>query len=457
MKNPFDPATAEHAEWERQEAAERAQRDTDGTRVPNARRPEQAKGQRDSQDTETPEQRDARLLGVIRDGTWLDAQTFPPLRYAVDDLLPEGFTVLVGPPKVGKSWLVGNLLLAVASGGTALGCIHLTGKRPVLYLALEDGDRRMQSRCRRLLGDEPLPPLFHYVTRVQPGEVLPTIDAFLRRHPDTALVVIDTLGKVMPPAGPNETTYQRDYRVGGRIKAIADGLPGLAVVAVHHDRKAEAEDFVERVSGTNGLAGSADTIIVLARKRQSTSGLLMVTGRDVPEAEYALTMVDGTHWQLDGQDLAEAAENAREREEDASGQLSDTSAQIIRFVREHPDGVTRKEVVDKFGDNAGRYLARHTDAGWLERIGRGKYRVPTVPTSFSQVNAGTERDSDSAVSRTLSRSRTVPEEQGTGQGEQRSPFPPLSVGNGERRCLACQGPIDPAAGDVHPGCEGVRR
>lgn len=67
--------------------------------------------------------------------------------------------------------------------------------------------------------------------------------------------MLDTLGKVMPEARVGESAYQRDYRIGGRLKRIADEWPGLAVVVVHHDRKAAAEDFVDSVSGTNGLAG----------------------------------------------------------------------------------------------------------------------------------------------------------------------------------------------------------
>jgi len=57
------------------------------------------------------------------------------------------------------------------------------------------------------------------------------------------------------------------------------------------------------VSGTHGLAGAADTIAVLARKRQSAEGSLKITGRDVPENEYGLTIQDGMAWQLDGADL----------------------------------------------------------------------------------------------------------------------------------------------------------
>jgi AAA domain/Transcriptional regulator, AbiEi antitoxin len=335
------------------------------------------------------------LLAQVRTGTWLDSQAFPPLRYAVTGVIPEGFTVLAGAPKAGKSWLLLAVQLAIASGGRALSAIPTGAPRRVLYLALEDGDRRMQDRCRQLLTGEPIPPLFCYLTRIEPGTVVATIEAFCERHPDTALVVIDTLGKVMPPPMPTETTYGRDYRVGGRLKAIADARPGLAVVASHHDRKAGSEDFVERVSGTNGLAGAADTVIVLARKRQSPDGLLMVTGRDIPEGEYAITMSDAGTWALDGDTLAQAAAAARHRAEASEG-LSDLTVQILGFIRDAGQ-VTAGQVTAAYGENSRRYLTRLVDTGRLERVGRGVYSlppVPSVPLSQSQVSASELWDSD---------------------------------------------------------------
>ena len=227
---------------------------------------------------------DDELLAGVHDGSWLDEQEFAALRYAIDGLIPEGLTILVArPPKAGKSWLILDLLLAASCGGTALGHIKAMPPRRVLYLALEDGDRRMQDRCRKLLAGGAIPALFSYKTRIVPGSVLATVTAWMRRYPDTALVVIDTLGKVMPPSLIGESSYQRDYRVGSALKELADTNPGLAVVILHHDRKATADDFVDSVSATHGLAGAADTIVVLARKRQATEGSLKVTGRDVPE------------------------------------------------------------------------------------------------------------------------------------------------------------------------------
>lgn len=253
----------------------------------------------------------------------------------------------------------------------------------MFYLALEDGDRRMQARTREILGDgEPVPELFHYITKIEPGQVFATIEAFLTIHPDTALVVLDTLGKVMPDARMGESSYQRDYRIGGWLKRVADGHQGLAVVVVHHDRKASAEDFVDSVSGTNGLAGSADTIMVLARKRQSSDGLLKVTGRDVPEAEYALQMIDG-HWTLDGANLADAAATARQRAE--ATELGDTSNGIIAFVAQHPEGVAAKEIRDRFGVGTDTYLKRLVESDRLVKVKRGVYAVPEpIQTTASE-------------------------------------------------------------------------
>jgi AAA domain len=330
------------------------------------------------------------LLAGLRDGAWLDAQHFPPLAYMVPGLIPEGSVLLVGPPKIGKSWLVLTVALAAAVGGKALGIT--IPKRPVLYLALEDGDRRLQDRCRKLLRGDPIPREFEYLLQLEQGRAIDTITAWLNREYDLPpLVILDTLGKVMPPALPGEMSYQRDYRIGTTLKRIADDHPGMCLLTNHHDRKAGAEDWVDSVSGTHGLAGAADTVIVLTRARHATSGRLKVTGRDVPEGEYALTVADGFAWDLDGADLEEAA--ARAREARLTDGVSDRSAEIIAFVAANPPSVRAGEVEDKFGPDGRRYLKRLADSGRLRKLSRGIYTsVPSVPASHSQVSEGEQWD-----------------------------------------------------------------
>ena len=314
------------------------------------------------------------LLARMRNGSWLDSQCFQPLRYHVPGIIPEGSNLLAGGPKIGKSWLVLSAGLAVAAGGRALGCIPVV-QRPVFYLALEDGDRRLQDRCRALLGDAAIPESFMYITTVQPGTVIATIEEWLGIYgSDEPLVVLDTLGKVMPPAKLGESAYQRDYRIGSALKRLIDPRPGASLLVCHHDRKASSEDFVDTVSGTNGLAGAADTIIVLTRKRHETEGLLQVTGRDVAEGEYAVRFQQGSIWSLDGPSLDTAARRAEQRR--AADRLDERSRSILNFVADNPQGVRISEVAKALNleqHETRTYLSRLENSARISRPSRGLY------------------------------------------------------------------------------------
>jgi hypothetical protein len=149
----------------------------------------------------------------IRSAAQVLSQEVPPLSFTVEELLPEGATLLVGKPKVGKSWLSFQIAMAVASGSKVLG--RSTHKGEVLYLALEDGTRRLNSRLRTLgsLGAEAARNL-HLATSWQPLEVggLSFFEAWIDEH-CPRLVVIDVLQKLRSPGtGRNENAYERDYR-----------------------------------------------------------------------------------------------------------------------------------------------------------------------------------------------------------------------------------------------------
>lgn len=312
------------------------------------------------------------VLVTMRSGRWLDAQQFPPLQWTVPGVIPEGFGLLVAPPKAGKSWLAAGIGLAVASGGIALNRLHVH-QRPVLYLALEDGYRRLQDRFRTITANQPIPEAINVIIRAQTHEVLPMIAEFLSRQTVPSLVILDTLGKVKPPKASYEDSYQADYKIGSRLKETVDGSPGSTLLVVHHSRKAEAADFVDAVSGTQGIAGSADFVLVLSRKRHQDEAVLAVTGRDLAEGEYALK-ADGGLWSLDGYTLAEAAKAVDSRR--AQSQLGDDTREILDLVNQRPE-TKAADVSEKLGIDAHKartYLARLAETGRIQKAGRGTYR-----------------------------------------------------------------------------------
>lgn len=326
---------------------------------------------------------DAALLAGGHTGSWLDAQNFDPLRWGVPGLIPEGFTLVVGPPKAGKSALILNMQLAVASGGTALSAIDCGPARPVLYLSLEDGDRRMQDRCRVMLGEAPIPAGFTYYTDLaDPGRVGHFLRAWMRAHPDTGMIVIDTLTKMLAMSKRTEdrttSATVREYRNIDWLKGLAKAYPGLCMVVVHHARKRTGEDggdFIERVSGTTGLTAAANTILVVDRDRGAEAGLIQVTGHDLREADYAATFTGLRNWRLDGGDLGGSRRLAALRVEAAG--LSEDMRRVLMEVNKSAGGIHVRQLGELFpGWSAGKvntYAARLAERGLTVRAGRGLY------------------------------------------------------------------------------------
>ncbi|MGW3506982.1 AAA family ATPase [Streptomyces sp. NPDC000994] len=298
----------------------------------------------------------------------LMAARFPEPKWAVPGILAEGVSVLAGPPKVGKSWLSLGLGLSVTAGGKAFDSVPVQGG-PVLYLALEDTPRRLQTRMGKLLGGQPAPAGLTLVTECPPFPQGGTeaIAQWLERNPDARMVVIDVFAKMRGQAPAGVSAYDADYVAVGYAKRLADHY-GVAVVLVHHVRKAGSDDFLTEVSGTNGIAGAADATLVLKRARGQADGILHVTGRDVDEAEYALSFqpASGAWHLLDGPV--------------SDHTVSDTRATILRYVRAHP-GAKPKEMAGELPqvdmDTIRRTCNRMADAGQLAKDTGGRYYPDT--------------------------------------------------------------------------------
>ena len=211
-------------------------------------------------------------------------QSRPPI---IDGLLYPGTYLFAGAPKVGKSFLMAQLAYHVSMGLPLWG--YPVHKGTVLYLALEDDHRRLQGRLYRMFGMDGTNDLLFAIYAKQLGLGLEEqLKKFVRQHPDTKLIIIDTLQKVREVGG-DKYSYANDYEVVGKLKRLADDC-GICLLLVHHTRKQQADDKFDMISGTNGLLGAADGAFLLQKeKRTDGSAILDVAGRDQQDQRMYLT------------------------------------------------------------------------------------------------------------------------------------------------------------------------
>jgi hypothetical protein len=297
---------------------------------------------------------------------------FPDPVWAVPGILPEGAALLAGRPKLGKSWLAFGLGLAVAhcpsdemEGGVALGSIPVACG-PVLYLALEDGERRLQSRLRKLLklqGGTP-PSLLEVSTSWAKSSeggleaLAQWMGCFLSR-----LIIIDTLARFRDPRRHGADIYQEDYDTLAQLQKLALTYQ-CCILVIHHTRKAQALDVLDEVSGSTGLTGAADTVLVLQRKRGGNTATLHVTGRDI-ENEDALTLT----W-----DPAYCLWTLEAKAEEA-GQVAPQQDAALRCLRDQSQlsPAQLAKMLNINDTNARVLLGRMVIAGKATRLTKGLY------------------------------------------------------------------------------------
>ena len=224
---------------------------------------------------------------------------FSPKEWIIKGILRSGLYILAGAPKVGKSFLVGQIAYHVSTGRPLWG--YPVHRSPVLYMALEDDHQRLQERMFRMFGVESTKDLYFSISAKNLREGLEEqIAGFVKDHPATRLIIIDTLKKIRP--GDDDTySYARDYADMTQLKKIADDN-GICLLLVHHTRKKEDEsDAFNTVSGTNGLTGAADGSFIFAKKRRTDSdAVLQFTGRDLQDQIFYLSKNRETlTWELD--------------------------------------------------------------------------------------------------------------------------------------------------------------
>lgn len=295
----------------------------------------------------------------------LKGKTFSPIKYVVPGYIPEGVTIFAGKPKIGKSWLLYDVCLACAADRFVLGEIKPI-QGDVLYLALEDSERRLKKRLEKLWpgGDWPTRLKLAVDWRKADAGGLDDLAEWCDSVAKPVLIVVDTLEKFRPIPKGNAAAYSTDYLAIAGLHKLAH-TRGIAIVVIHHVRKMEADDPFDTVSGTNGLTGAADTILVL--KRQASNVTLHARGRDIEEKETACQFDKLTcRWTLlgDAQQVQSSSQRAAVIEVLSSAgeeglHISEIMAATERTDRNAVDQLLHKMIRD----------------GELVRLKRGQYSM----------------------------------------------------------------------------------
>jgi hypothetical protein len=293
----------------------------------------------------------------------LEQMKFEPIKSVVPGVFVEGLTLFCGKPKVGKSWLLMHAANAVALNGFTLGNIHCP-EGDVLYCSLEDNKRRLQGRMRKLFGNTPRSARLHFkvkMPRLAKGG-LAILREWLTSVPAPRLIAIDTLAMVRMPNRKEQSNYDSDYSAVIELRNLAHEF-GIAIVVVHHVRKMDADDPFDTISGTLGLTGCPDSLIIL--KRDSVGTMLLGRGRDLEEIEKAITFDRrACTWKIEG---------------DASEVRQSTERQLILTVlQEAEEPQSPVQIATHTGMKRGNVrflLFKMVADGTLQKAKYGKYQI----------------------------------------------------------------------------------
>lgn len=298
----------------------------------------------------------------------LMAQSFSPIKWIIPDYVPEGLVLLAGKQKLGKTWMALDWGAAVASGGRTMGITCEQGD--VLYIDMENGDRRIQRRINAMW---PLKQSRPDLSRLEWASASPVIGqdfyaALNEWHASVTnprLVIIDVLQRIKPAGNAARNAYENDYAALTGLQQWATEH-SVAVVALHHLKKggSENDDPFEKLSGSNGLSACADTTLVLDRNAQGCT--LYGRGRDVEEIESAVTFDKTTfRWRVQGN-----VTDVRR---------SDERGNILRALADAAEPMAPNVIADVTGMKSGnirRLLLSMVKAGEVHKSGRGAYIHP---------------------------------------------------------------------------------
>jgi hypothetical protein len=191
-------------------------------------------------------------------------------------------------------------------------------------------------------------------------EGLKDLGNWLIGHPETRLVVIDTLAMFRSRRQGN---YEGDYEEISKLKSLAERHK-IALVLVHHSRKGGAADKYDLVRGSTGLTGVVDTVAFLERKRFETDAVLEISSRDQADLQLPLKFDAETGWEVRGK--AEEYLLTPERQK------------IVDVLKKWPFPLPLWVIADVLGkkkSNVANLLASLIRKGIVVKVGYGKYQL----------------------------------------------------------------------------------
>ena len=274
---------------------------------------------------------------TIQTADELAVEQLPPVTMVIGDIWPAGLYLLAGDPKCGKSLLIQDLALAIATGSRAWGAYPVT-QGDCLYLAWEGGRRSFRDRILKMLNGEPAPARLSIAYESAPllNGLEEQIELWLREQSAPRLVVIDTYAAVAPE-GRGVARRQGDYKALAGMRDLAAAWPDTLFIVVHHTRKSvagEREDPMQRISGSTGMTAVTDGNAVLSRAIGSPHCTLDLRPRNSEEVHLVLGRDERLRWRPAGTD-----ERAL---------LSQPRQEVLAWLDEH-EGGTPAQIAESLG------------------------------------------------------------------------------------------------------------
>lgn len=237
---------------------------------------------------------------VVRDACQLMLQKVEPVNYVIPQWLPEGLTLLVASPKIGKTTLAMQIILSLVHGDEFWG--EKVPQGEALMIDLETNERRLRRKLEQS-GTKRVPAgMLSYATEWPRGEAgVNWIAHCLDESKDRIkLVVIDTLQRFRDAGTGKQNAYAADYEALAPLQKLCRDRPGLAIIVVHHKRKAAVDDPIDSINGSAALAGAADGIWIMNRKGSDFTLHVQARDWERDEDEFRIERADGGWRLVDG-------------------------------------------------------------------------------------------------------------------------------------------------------------